>query len=314
MSSHDVATGSGARPRRSCLAVPASNERMIEKAAQLPVDHVFFDLEDATVPEEKAGARTKVVDALNALDFGARTVAIRMNDVRTRFAYRDVVEVVSGAGRHLDCVIIPKVQHASDVHFVDHLLSGLERELGLEHRIGIEVLIETTQGAVELREIVRASTRTEALIFGPGDYSLDLGVLRFEIGTADARYPGHQWHWVMCEIANHARAAGIQAIDGPCVDFGDEEGYMALALSAKLLGFEGKWCIHPNQIPWANAAFTVSESEIVRARSVLEAYAASRANGHGAAVFDGIMIDDATRKIAELILERAGSSRGGEQE
>jgi citrate lyase subunit beta/citryl-CoA lyase len=230
-----------------------------------------------------------------------------MNDVRTPYGYRDVVEVVTGAGTRLDCVMIPKVQDASDVHFVDHLLSGLEADLGLQRRIGIEVLIETVRGAVAIRDIAQASDRLEAIIFGPGDYSVDLGVARFEIGVADERYPTHQWHWAMSEVANHARAVGAPAIAGPGLDFSDEAGYSKLALWAKLLGFEGKWCIHPNQVPWATAAFSVSDEEVARARSVLAFYEQATASGQGAAVYDGIMIDEAARKIAELVLERAAA-------
>lgn len=278
---------------------------MIENAARLDVDHVFFDLEDATAPDEKPGARTKIVDALNSLDFGDKLLAVRINDARSSYAYRDVIEVVAGAGHRLDCVLVPKVESAADVHFVEGLLAGLEADLELDRRIGLEILIETVRGMVEIREIVRASRRIEAVIFGPGDYSLDLGVARFEIGTADPRYPGHQWHWGMCEVANHARSIGAQAIDGPCVDFQDAEGYRALATSAKLLGFEGKWCIHPNQIPWATAIFTPTAEEIATAKRVIEAYTNALASGRGASVFDGIMIDDATRKIAELIIERS---------
>jgi citrate lyase subunit beta/citryl-CoA lyase len=293
------------RLRRSCLAVPGSSERMIEKAATLEVDHVFFDLEDATAPAEKPGARAKVVEALATLDFGRKTLAVRINDVRTRWAYADVIEVVSGAGARLDCVMIPKAESAADVHFVATLLRGLELDLGFDRPLGIEVLIETARGAVNIREISRASERIEAIIFGPGDYALDLGVPRFRIGTPDPDYPGHQWHWVMSEVANHARAVGAQAIDGPVVDFADEEGYRALARRAKALGFEGKWCVHPNQIPWATETFSISPDEVARARSLLEAYGRAREEGRGAAVFDGIMVDDATRKMAELVLARA---------
>lgn len=297
-----------ARPRRSCLAVPASSMPKLAKAAGLACDHVFLDLEDATAPQEKEGARATVVEALTTLDFGAKTVAVRINGVRTRWAYRDIVDVVTGAGARLDCVMVPMVEDASDLHFVDHLLSGLEADLGLEKRIGIEILVETVRGAVNIREISLATPRLEAIIFGPGDYSLSLGVPRFEIGTRDPRYPAHQWHWVMSEIANHARAVGAQAIDGPNVDFVDEAGYTATAATAKALGFEGKWCIHPNQIPWANAVFSVTPEEVDRARALLAAYAGAIAAGNGATVFEGVMVDEATRKIAELILERAGET------
>lgn len=294
------------RPRRSCLAVPASSERMIANAATLPVDQVFFDLEDATSPAEKVGARQKIVFGVKTIDFGARTLAVRINDVRTKWAYRDVIDVFGESEGRLHCVMVPKVEEAADVHFVDTLLSGLELDLGLPP-IGLEILIETARGAVNIREIASASSRIEAIIFGPGDYALDLGVPRFRIGTPDPDYPGDQWHWVRSEVVNHARAIGAQAIDGPCVDFTDEDGYRTLARRARALGFAGKWCIHPNQIGWANASFSHSENEVELARGLLEAYQSAQAEGRGAVVFEGIMVDDATRKMADLVLERAAS-------
>lgn len=293
------------RLRRSTLAVPASNEHMMAKAAASGADEVFLDLEDATARSEKVPSRAKVVDALRSLDFGRKIRTVRVNGVGTPYCYRDVVEVVSGAGDHLDCIMLPKAESAGDLHFVDRLLSGLEADLGLERRIGLECLIETAAGAVNIREIAAATDRLEALIFGPGDYAFDIGVTRLEIGTADPRYPGHQWHWIMCQVVNHARAAGLQAIDGPCVDFNDEAGYRELALRARLLGFEGKWCIHPNQIPWANEAFCVEPADLAQAERLVEAYSKATSNGRGATTVDGIMVDDATRKMAESTIERA---------
>jgi citrate lyase subunit beta/citryl-CoA lyase len=279
---------------------------MVANAATLPVDQVFFDLEDATAPTEKVGAREKIVLAVKTLDFGARTLVVRINDVRTKWAYRDVIDVFGESEGRLHCVMVPKVEEAADVHFVDTLLSGLELDLGLPP-IGLEILIETARGAVNIREIALASSRIEAIIFGPGDYALDLGVPRFRIGTPDPDYPGDQWHWVRSEVVNHARAIGAQAIDGPCVDFTDEDGYRTLARRARALGFAGKWCIHPNQIGWANTSFSHSESEVELAQGLLEAYQSAQAEGRGAVVFEGIMVDDATRKMAELVLERAAS-------
>jgi citrate lyase subunit beta / citryl-CoA lyase len=277
---------------------------MIEKAAGSEADQVFIDLEDAVAPTEKKTARALVVESLNALDFGRKVVVVRVNDVTTPFCHGDVLELVTSAGARLDCLMIPKVHDASHVHFVDHLLSGLEDDLGLTRPIGLELQIETPHGAVELAAIARASGRTETIVFGPGDYAVSLGVPQLELGMIDPDYPGHQWHWVMSEIASHARAVGVQAIDGPYVDFNDPDGYRESARRAKLLGFDGKWCIHPNQIEWANAVFTPSADQYDYAERLLEAYREATDAGRGAAVFDGKMIDEATRKMAERLAAR----------
>jgi citrate lyase subunit beta/citryl-CoA lyase len=299
--------------RRSCLAVPASSPSMIAKAAASAADEVFIDLEDACAPSEKVPSRKLVVEALNSLDFDGKVRVVRINDVTTRFCYGDVIELVSGAGANLDSLLVPKIEDASHVHFVDHLLTGLEGDLGLERRIGLELLIETAAGAVHLKEIAEACpARAKALHFGPGDYAVDLGIPRFELGMIDPDYPGHQWHWVMSALAVQARASGVQAIDGPYVDFHDRDGYLESARRAKLLGFEGKWCIHPNQIEWANAEFTPSRELYDEAERVLAAYAEATAAGRGAALHEGKMIDEATRKLAERLVAagRAAGLRG----
>lgn len=293
------------RLRRSCLAVPGSNRQMIEKAAASAADQVFLDLEDAVAPTEKKGARSLVVQALNELEFGAKLRVVRVNDVTTPYCYGDVLEIVTGAGPNLDCLMIPKVVGASQVHFVDWLLSGLEAELRLERGIGLELQIESAAGAVRLAEIATASSRTETIIFGPGDYAVDLGIAQFDIGMIDPVYPGHQWHWVMSEVVNHARAAGVQAIDGPYVDFGDRDGYVESARRALRLGFDGKWCIHPNQIEWASEVFTPTAEQVELAERLLSAYEEATAAGRGAAAFEGKLIDEASRKMAERILARA---------
>jgi citrate lyase subunit beta / citryl-CoA lyase len=298
------------RRRRSCLAVPASNARMIEKAAASAADHVFVDLEDACASGEKIGARALVVDALNSLDFGGKLRVVRINGVGTPWCHGDVTEIAAGAGARLDCLLVPKVEAASHVHFVDHLLTGLEAELGLKRPIGLELLIETAAGMVNLKEIVAACPRrTQALVFGPGDYTADLGVPRLELGMIDPEYPGHQWHWQMSSIAAHARANRLQAIDGPYVEFREPNGYLEAARRARLLGFDGKWCIHPNQIEWANSAFMPDRELYERAERLLAAYAEAIAGGLGVAVYEGKMIDEATRKLAEK-LAAAGRAAG----
>jgi len=285
---------------------------MVEKAASSAADQVFVDLEDAVAPSQKKAARALVVESLHSLDFGGKVVVVRVNDVTTPFCHGDILELVAHAGAKLDCLMIPKVQDASHVHFVDHLLSGLEDDLGLTRPIGLELQIETPHGAIHLDEIAKASKRTQTIVFGPGDYAVSLGVPQLELGMIDPDYPGHQWHWVMSEVANYARAVGAQAIDGPYVDFKDRDGYRESARRAKLLGFDGKWCIHPNQIEWANEVFTPSGDQYHYAERLLEAYREATDAGRGAVVFDGKMIDEATRKMAERVAARgraAGLSR-----
>jgi citrate lyase subunit beta/citryl-CoA lyase len=277
---------------------------MVEKAASSAADQVFVDLEDAVAPSEKKAARALVVESLNSVDFGGKVVVVRVNDVTTPFCHGDVLELLAGAGAQLDCLMIPKVHDASHVHFVDHFLSGLEEDLGLTRPIGLELQIETPHGAIHLAGIAKASKRTQTIVFGPGDYAVSLGVPQLELGMIDPDYPGHQWHWVMSEVANHARAVGAQAIDGPYVDFKDREGYRESARRAKLLGFDGKWCIHPNQIEWANEVFTPSGDQYDYAERLLEAYREATDAGRGAVVFDGKMIDEATRKMAERVASR----------
>lgn len=282
---------------------------MMEKAAASAADQVFLDLEDACAPNEKKPSRARAVEALSGLDWGGKLRVVRVNDVTTPWCYGDVLEVVSGAGGSLDCLMIPKVADASHVHFVHHLLTQLEDDLGLSRRVGLELQIESGKGAVHLKEIAEASDRTETIVFGPGDYAADLGVPQLAFGMIDERYPGHQWHWAMGEIVNHARAVGVQAIDGPYVDFNDRDGYMEVCRRALLLGFDGKWCIHPNQIAWANEAFTPGEEQLHYAKALLAAYEESTAAGRGAVAFDGKLVDEASRKMAERLVA-AGRAAG----
>jgi citrate lyase beta subunit len=278
---------------------------MIEKAAGLPADQIVLDLEDACAPSEKKGARAAVVDALHTVDFGAKVRAVRINAVTTRWCYGDIVEIVRGAGAHLDVIVLPKVEHVSHVWFADHLLSGLEHDLGLEREIRLDLLIETAAGARDLPAIAQAGQRVDALVFGPGDYAASLGITQSAIGALERSYHGHQWHWVMSQIAACAHAVGAQPIDGAYGDFGDAAGCRETALQAKLLGFMGKWCIHPTQVPIANEVFTPSAEEVRAARRVLHAYDESVRAGRGAIDLDGALVDDASRRLAEATLARA---------
>ena len=199
------------RLRRSCLAVPGSSPKMLAKAAVLAADQIFLDLEDAVSPLEKVSARDTIVQALNENDYAGKTRVVRVNGVTTQWCLGDLLAVVGGAGRNLDCVMVPKVEDAGQLHFVDHVLTHLETEHGIEHRIGIEAQIENGRGAMNIREIAQATPRLETLIFGPGDYAANMGVGSLVIGSIDPDYPGDQWHFILSLIVTAARAYGVQA-------------------------------------------------------------------------------------------------------
>lgn len=292
------------RLRRSCLAVPGSDPRMMAKAAETAADQIFLDLEDAVAPNEKKGARAKVVEALNTNDYGGKVVVVRVNDATTRYMYDDIIEVVRGAGARLDCLMIPKVQDAGQLWFVENLLNQLESDLELDRRLGLEVQIETGTGSVNMTEIARVTDRIETVIFGPGDYAANMGVPQLDLGMIEPDYPGHQWHYILAQIVNNARAVGADAIDGPYGDFRDADGYRESATRAKLLGVDGKWCIHPSQVEIANEVFTPSKEQFEYAQRMLTAYQEAIDAGKGAATLDGKMIDEASRKMAVKLVAR----------
>ena len=294
------------KPRRSCLSVPASSARMQAKAATLHADQVLFDLEDATAPSEKAGARAIVVDSLKTLDFGRRAVAVRVNGVDTPWCYRDVVDVVEPAGDRIDTLILPKVESAADVTFLDRLLSQIELAQGWPvGRIGIEVLIESASGVQQVDEIARSSARLEALIFGPGDLSASLGLGQLTIGTLDSDYPGDIWHYALMRLLVSARANGLLAIDGPYAAFADLDGLERSARRTAALGYDGKWVIHPSQIDTVNRVYSPDPATYARAEGILAAYRlATEGEGRGAVRYEGEMIDEANRKMAESVARR----------
>jgi citrate lyase subunit beta / citryl-CoA lyase len=294
------------RLRRSCLAVPGSSAKMLAKAAGLPADQAFLDLEDAVAPSEKNDAtRTQVANALLEQEWSARTLVVRVNSVDTRWCYRDIEVVVGLAGAKLDCVMVPKVEDASHIHFVDHLLTQLEEELGLTRPIGIEAQIESARGIVNVEEIAASSARLETLIFGPGDYAASLGVPQLTVGMIEPDYPGDQWHYPLSRIVTTARAFGLQAIDGPFSAIRDLDGFRESARRAKLLGFDGKWALHPDQIDPCNETFTPTQLHYDQAERILATYRRfTDVDGLGAAMFEGEMIDEASRKMAMQVAQR----------
>jgi citrate lyase subunit beta/citryl-CoA lyase len=298
------------RSRRSCHAVPGSNERFIAKSVDLEADEVFLDLEDAVAPNEKDSARERVIEALRAQDFGAKTVVVRVNGTDTPHYYKDLIAVVEQAGEHLDAIMLPKVRTPGDVEMTDKLLTQIELARGYDvGRIGIEAQIEDATGLIACEAIAMSSARMETLIFGPGDYSAAVGIPITTIGAAPEGYPGDHLNYVYSKLVVAARAAGIQAIDGPYGRVGDDQGLRARARLARALGMDGKWTIHPGQIAIINEVFSPAREEWERAEAMLSAYDEAHRGGHGAAVFEGEMIDEANRKMAERIAQ-AGRAAG----
>jgi citrate lyase subunit beta/citryl-CoA lyase len=295
------------RLSRSMLYVPASRPDMIEKAARSAADAVCIDLEDAVAPAEKEASRANVVRALTTIDFGDRTRLVRINALDTRYAYRDLVDVVEAAGRAIDLVMMPKARNPDDVKFVDTLLGQIEANAEIGHRIGIEAQIETAGGFIWLREIAAASTRLESLIFGSGDYAASMRMPLASIGEADesdAAYPGHRWHAVMHGIVAAARAHGLRAMDGPYADFKDAPGFDRACQVARALGYDGKQCIHPSQLSTVNTVFAPLPDEVAWARQVVAAYGHAAGEGRGAFAVDGRMIDAANIRLAKTTLDR----------
>lgn len=310
-----------ARVRRTVLAVPGSSDRFIAKARGLGVDALFLDLEDAVAPPVKAESRARIVAALNSPEgFAAPAVTVRVNDWSTPWTFRDVVEVVSGAGAKIDCLVMPKVTAASEVKALDLLLTQVEHEAGLPvGRIGLEVQIEDALGLLHVAEIAAASPRLESLVFGPGDFMASMGMGGLNVGAQPAGYPADAFHHVLMSILVAARAHGLQAIDGPFVAIRDTAGFEAAAARSAALGYDGKWVLHPNQVAPGNAAYTPAPGDFERAQRIMDAYAAATSvagGATGAIVVDDEMVDEAGVKLASALLARgqaAGLAAGKEQ-
>jgi citrate lyase subunit beta/citryl-CoA lyase len=300
------------RPRRTTLAVPGSNPRFLVKARELAVDEVFIDLEDAVAPAEKEQSRPAVVQALRDGGWGGKTRAVRVNDVQTGWAYRDVVDIVEHAGEWLDAIVLPKVTGPLDVGWLDLLLSQIEQAIGLERgRIAIEAQIEDAVGLANVDAIAAASPRLEALIFGPADFMASMGMRSLTVGAQPAGYTaGNAFHYAHMRILVAARAHGLQAIDGPFAAIRDIDGLTASAASAAAIGFDGKWVLHPDQVAVVNAEFSPSLADYDRAELIIEAYEYyTNVQRRGAAMLDGEMIDEASRKLA-LVAAARGRAAG----
>ncbi|MBO3750863.1 CoA ester lyase [Streptosporangiaceae bacterium NEAU-GS5] len=299
------------RARRSCLAVPGSNPRFLEKAQSLPVDEVFLDLEDSVAPLAKDEARGNVVRYLKEGDWSGKTAVVRVNDLTTQWTYRDVIDVVEGAGDRLDCVMLPKVQDAGHVAWLDTLLTQIERATGLpEGGIGIEAQIENARGLVNVDAIAAASPRLETLVFGPADFMASIGMRTLVVGEQPPGYDADAYHHILMRILMAARTYGLQAIDGPYLQIKDLDGYRRVARRSAALGFDGKWVLHPSQVDVANEVYAPAQEDYDRAELILEAYEYyTTVERKGAVMLGDEMIDEASRKMA-LVIAAKGRAAG----
>lgn len=309
-----------ARLNRSELAVPGSNPKLFEKAARSAADVVFLDLEDAVAPDDKVQARENIVEALNDIDWGDKTLSVRINGLDTHYMYRDVVDILERGGERLDLIMIPKAGTAADIYAIDMLVTQIEDAVGRKKKIGFEMIIETALGMKHVDEIAAASKRNESLHFGVADYAASVKARTTVIGGPNELYGvltdavegrerdyhwGDMWHYAIARMVVAARANGLRPIDGPFGDFSDPDGFRAQANRAAVLGCEGKWAIHPSQIDLANEVNSPSEEEVTRAKRILEEMDRAQKEGKGAVALDGRLIDIASIKQAEVMVRKA---------
>ena len=307
-------------PRRSCLSVPGSSEKMMGKAPNLGADMVFLDLEDAVAPLEKEAARDKVVKAINDLDWGDVVLCVRVNAWDTKWTYRDVIHVVENASERLDEIMLPKVQSAADVQALDMLLTQIEETTGRKSPVGIEPQIETARGLINVEEICAASPRLETIVFGPADFAASTEMPVLTGGVQIPEYPGDHFHYVFSKILMAGRANGLQVIDGPYLKIRELDALRDYAMRTRILGYDGKWALHPDQVKVINEVFTPTQEQFDHAVDLLGAYEKATTEGgagerKGAVMFGDEMIDEASRKMATKFVsrgERAGMSRSKE--
>jgi malyl-CoA/(S)-citramalyl-CoA lyase len=315
-----------ARINRSELAVPGSQPKFFAKAATSAADVIFLDLEDSVAPDEKPQARKNVIAGINEIDWGTKTLSVRINGLDTHFMYRDVVDVLEQAGDRLDLIMIPKVGTAADVYAVDMLVSQVEAAKGRRKRIGFELIIETALGLANVEAIAGASRRNESLHFGVADFAASTRARTTNIGGANPDYAvltdkdgdvarglhwGDQWHYAIARMVVAARSNGLRPVDGPFGDFSDPDGYRAAARRAAAIGCEGKWAIHPSQVALANEIYSPSDREVGKARRILEAMEQAKAEGKGAVSLDGRLIDLASIRQAEALVRKAEQITAG---
>ncbi len=293
------------RLRRCQLSVPGSSEKMMTKASAMECDHVFLDLEDAVAPNAKAEARGMVVDALNTLEWAPKTLCVRINDVETEYCHDDIIEIVTGAGEKLDTIMLTKAKSAHDVMFVHMMLDQLERKLGLKNRIGIECLIEEVEGMKNVEEIAACSDRLECLVFGMGDYSASQQMNLREVGGDAGAYPPDIWHYPRYKLTIACRSYGIDPVDGPYANFRDADKFRTECERGNVLGMVGKWAIHPSQVEIAQEAYSPTQESVDLARKQKAAYAEALEQGLGAINVDGVMVDAASVRILQNVIDKA---------
>ncbi|MBV8950838.1 MAG: CoA ester lyase [Actinobacteria bacterium] len=300
-------------PRRSCLSVPGSSPKMLGKAPGLGADMVFLDLEDSVAPLEKEAARDNVVKAINEQDWGDTVLCVRVNAWDTKWTYRDVIQVVENASERLDEIMLPKVQSAAEVVALDLLLTQIEETTDRRGRVGIEAQIETTRGLINVEEICAASDRTETIIFGPADFAASMEMPVLTAGVQVPEYPGDHFHYVFSKILMAGRSNGLQVIDGPYLKIRELDALRDYAMRTRVLGYDGKWALHPDQVKVINEVYTPTQEQFDRALDILEAYrTATEEDRRGAVMFGDEMIDEASRKMALKFVargERAGMTR-----
>ncbi|MGR3362790.1 MAG: L-malyl-CoA/beta-methylmalyl-CoA lyase [Maritimibacter harenae] len=303
-----------ARPNRCQLFGPGSNTKLFEKMAASEADVINLDLEDSVSPSDKESARANVIEAINTVDWGKKTLSVRINGLDTPYWYRDVVDILEQAGDRLDQIMIPKVGCAGDIYAVDALVTAIEAAKGRAKRIDFEVIIESAAGIAHVEEIAAASPRLVAMSLGAADFAASMGMATTGIGgTQENYYMLHDgqkhwsdpWHWAQAAIVAACRTHGLLPVDGPFGDFSDDDGYIAQALRSATLGMVGKWAIHPKQIALANKVFTPSEEAVAEAREILAAMEEAKRTGAGATVYKGRLVDIASIKQAEVIVTQA---------
>ncbi|MBL6427293.1 MAG: CoA ester lyase [Maritimibacter sp.] len=303
-----------ARPNRCQLFGPGSNTKLFAKMAASDADVINLDLEDSVSPSDKDTARANVIEAISTVDWGKKTLSVRINGLDTPYWYRDVVDVLEQAGDRLDQIMIPKVGCAGDIYAVDALVTAIERAKGREKPIDFEVIIESAAGIAHVEEIAAASPRLVAMSLGAADFAASMGMATTGIGgTQENYYMLHEgqkhwsdpWHWAQAAIVAACRTHGLLPVDGPFGDFSDDDGYIAQALRSATLGMVGKWAIHPKQIALANKVFTPSDAAVAEAREILAAMEEAKRTGAGATVYKGRLVDIASIKQAEVIVKQS---------
>ena len=303
-----------ARPNRCQLFGPGSRPAIFEKMAKSDADVINLDLEDSVAPTDKDSARANIIEAIGDIDWGKKTLSVRINGLDTPFWYRDVVDLLEQASGRLDIIMIPKVGCAADIYAVDALISSIEAAKGRKKRLALEVIIESAAGIAHVEEIAAASPRLQAMSLGAADFAASMGMQTTGIGGTQEdyymlregqKYWSDPWHWAQTAIVAACRTHGLLPVDGPFGDFSDPEGFKAQALRSATLGMVGKWAIHPNQIALANEVFTPPEAKVIEAKEILAAMEEAQKSGAGAVVYKGRLVDIASIKQAEVIVKQA---------